>query len=100
MPAAGIRAFSAATSGFPIRKVAVVVGGTLGQQISFQVAVRGFNVTLLDNQAASLDVAREAHGRFAKLYVERAGAPQARAWRKTAEACPGPQAASDRIGTM
>uniref|UniRef100_A0A7S2QFE6 3-hydroxyacyl-CoA dehydrogenase NAD binding domain-containing protein n=1 Tax=Zooxanthella nutricula TaxID=1333877 RepID=A0A7S2QFE6_9DINO len=94
----GSRAFSAATAAaFRIRKVAVVGAGTLGQQVSFQVAVSGFNVTVLDNSAANLEKAREAHGRFAKLYVDRAGASQARSWRKVAEACPDPQAALDRI---
>lgn len=79
----------------PIRKVAVIGAGTLGQQVSFQAAVSGFDVALLDTQADSLESARQAHERFAQQYVERSGS--VRAWRVLAETSPSPQAALDRL---
>jgi len=94
---ASARTFSTTGNSFPIRKVVVVGAGTLGQQVSFQAAISGFDVTLLDVTESALDTAKKAHSRFAQQYIDRAGASQARAWRKLAEANPSPQAGLDRL---
>ena len=78
-----------------VRKVAVIGAGTLGQQVSFQAALSGFDVALLDTTEKRLTTAKQAHERFARLFVERG--EKVRAWRVPAESSLSPQAALQRI---
>ena len=65
----------------PISSVCVVGAGTLGTQVSLQVALSGFEVAVLDVSQASLDKCRETHAALARQYVYReASGEQARAW--------------------
>ena len=54
-----------------IKKVLVVGVGTMGQQIGFQCAMHGFETVMFNFRQPSLDVCREMHGEFARLFVER-----------------------------
>lgn len=52
-----------------IRKVLVVGGGTMGQQIAFQCAAHGYEVTLYDVNEPALAVARERLAAYADELV-------------------------------
>mmetsp|Transcript_52179 Transcript_52179/g.151629 ORF Transcript_52179/g.151629 Transcript_52179/m.151629 type:complete len:380 (+) Transcript_52179:43-1182(+) len=79
----------------PIRKVVVVGAGTLGSQVAFQTAVSGFDVTILDVSEGALSACRDAHARFARLFVAGSGASQARGWRGPEAMHSSAQAAAD-----
>ncbi len=52
-----------------IRKILVVGGGTMGQQISFQCAAHGYDVSLYDIDAAALESARQRLEGYAEFLV-------------------------------
>jgi len=57
-----------------IRNVTVAGAGVLGSQIAWQAAFRGFNVTVYDAFDKGLEVGRELHDRYARLFNETRGA--------------------------
>ena len=60
-----------------IKKVLVAGGGTLGSQIAWQTAFKGFDVTVYDAFEKGLDASRQFHQQFADLFVNTRGVSQA-----------------------
>ncbi len=58
-----------------IRNVTVAGAGVLGSQIAWQAAFRGFNVTVYDAFDKGLEVGRELHDRYARLFNDTRGVP-------------------------
>lgn len=60
-----------------IKNVTIAGGGTLGSQIAWQTAFRGFNVTVYDAFDKGLEGSKSFHKQFANLFMETRGATQA-----------------------
>ncbi|RLQ22274.1 3-hydroxyacyl-CoA dehydrogenase [Seongchinamella sediminis] len=58
-----------------INKVLIVGAGTMGQQISFQCAMHGFETVVYNHRAPSLEVCRQAHQSFATHFQQTRGVP-------------------------
>lgn len=61
-----------------IDKVLVAGAGTLGHQIGFQCAMRGFDTTMYDASEKSLEACRTAHGRLATMFCDERGVTRER----------------------
>jgi len=60
-----------------IKKVMIAGCGTMGAQIAWQIAFRGFEVTVWNHRPESLATCREKMRAFAELFIrERGGAPE------------------------
>jgi 3-hydroxybutyryl-CoA dehydrogenase len=53
-----------------LRRVLIVGAGTMGQQISLQCAMHGYDVVLYDQDAAALERARAQHALFLAGFVK------------------------------
>ncbi|TDG12829.1 3-hydroxyacyl-CoA dehydrogenase [Seongchinamella unica] len=53
-----------------INKVLIVGAGTMGQQISFQCAMHGFETVVYNHRSPSLEVCRQAHQSFAEHFQQ------------------------------
>ena len=60
-----------------IEKVLIVGSGTLGQQIGFQCAMRGFSTTMYDVCEQALESCRTTHRRFAEMFTATMGSARA-----------------------
>jgi len=58
-----------------MRNVTVAGAGVLGSQVAWQAAFRGFNVTVYDAFDKGLEVGRELHDRYARLFNDTRGVP-------------------------
>ena len=57
-----------------IKNVAIAGGGTLGSQIAWQTAFKGFDVTVYDAYDKGLDASKSFHKQFAELFNSTRGA--------------------------
>ena len=57
-----------------IRKVMIAGGGTLGSQIAWQVAFKGFEVVVYDAYSKGLEASKKFHEQFANLFQKSLGA--------------------------
>ena len=56
-----------------IEKVLIIGAGTMGQQISFQCAMHGFETVVYNHRSPSLEVCRQAHESFATHFQQARG---------------------------
>ena len=59
-----------------IENVTIAGGGTLGSQIAWQTAFKGFNVTVYDAFEKGLEMSKSFHKQFAELFMKTRGATQ------------------------
>jgi len=59
-----------------IKKVTVAGGGTLGSQIAWQTAFKGFDVTVYDVFDKGIEASKSFHKQFAELFLKTRGASQ------------------------
>ena len=59
-----------------IKNVTIAGAGTLGSQIAWQTAFKGFNVTVYDAFEKSLEGCKQFHKQFAKIFLNSRGASQ------------------------
>ena len=59
-----------------IKNVTIAGGGTLGSQIAWQIAFKGFNVTVYDKFDKGLEMSQSFHKQFAELFIKARGATQ------------------------
>lgn len=59
-----------------IKKVTVAGGGTLGSQIAWQTAFKGFDVTVYDAFDQGIEASKSFHKQFAELFLKTRGASQ------------------------
>ncbi|WP_044209581.1 3-hydroxyacyl-CoA dehydrogenase NAD-binding domain-containing protein [Flammeovirga sp. OC4] len=52
-----------------IKNIMIAGGGTLGSQIAWQCAVKGFNVTVYDAYENGIKSSKENHIRFAEDFI-------------------------------
>ncbi len=59
-----------------IKKVTVAGGGTLGSQIAWQTAFKGFDATVYDVFDKGIEASKSFHKQFAELFLKTRGASQ------------------------
>lgn len=59
-----------------IENVTIAGGGTLGSQIAWQTAFKGFNVTVYDAFEKGLEMCKSLHEKYAELFMSSRGATQ------------------------
>lgn len=59
-----------------IKNVTIAGGGTLGSQIAWQTAFKGFNVTVYDAFDIGIEKSKSFHQQFAELFITTRGASQ------------------------
>lgn len=59
-----------------IKNVTIAGGGTLGSQIAWQTAFKGFNVIVYDAFEKGLETSKSFHAQFADLFIKTRGASQ------------------------
>lgn len=101
-PGAGRRARALAAGAGDVSNVCVCGAGTLGTQVALQIAISGFNVSVLDVTDAALDKCRASHETLLQQYVAREQAgDQARAWKGLASSDkPASEVAAQTLGRL